>query len=120
MEMCITGVLDAGYDAATNKVSAQCETPNGVASLEIDGVSFAALMGLANLDNAIAERVRLNQAMPWLRVTAINAGEVTSKSGDVGYGLSLMIPEIGLLNFFLTAEGELFLREKLQTPRQSS
>ena len=119
--MKITAALHAKYDPKTNILAAQLRDDKGdVVSIDFDGVAFASLMGLANLTNAIAHHVQSGKELPPIWVDGLNTGTQSfehPKTGTTfGMALVLLVPGLGILNFFLPPEVEKSLREKLKPP----
>src|SRR5258706_13681351 len=121
----LVAVLDTNYDASTNAVSDSFQDADGnKGDLQIDGLAFFSMLALAsigNIRNAAFRHLQVGSNMHLLGVDAIQTG--TASFGvpkQYGMSLSLSIPQMGILDFFLPLEIEMGLREKLQRPRSVS
>ena len=110
-------VAGVNYDAKSNTLKARLTTADGAESdFEIDGLAFAELMGQANIKNAVYHHHRAGRELPLMPVVGVQTG--SASHGDpkqYGMGLSLIVPQMGILHFFLPGEVEMALREKLKT-----
>jgi hypothetical protein len=105
-----------GYDGNTHTVKGRFTDENGQQTiLEIEGLAFAQFVGVASIEHLVFRRQQVGQELPLIAATGIQTG-----AGSLGdpkeYGmiLSLLVPRLGILNFFLPDEVEKALREKLR------
>jgi hypothetical protein len=114
----LVSVDAVAYDKDSNTLDATLTDANGEkVNLQIDGFAFATLMGMANLKNAVANHHQKGRELPWFRVAGIQVGAVSNHTGDTGFGLTLLVEQMGLLNFLLPGPIEKSLRDKLQAPQ---
>ena len=114
--MKFTGLRSATYEPATNLVKATFTTAGGQPlDVDIDGVTFMNLMGQANLTNEALRHQSLNQDMPLMVVSGFQMGTAQVQgSDDKQLVLSLIVPQLGQLNFVFPPPAEAALRDKLQ------
>jgi hypothetical protein len=116
----ITKAVSAQYDGKTNTVTATGETADGeTIGIEIDGIAWAQLIGQATIEHLVFKQIQLGQSAPWLTAIGVQTGHVSnSKTGEHSFGLSLLVPNGGVMHFLLPPSVEKALREKLTPPQQ--
>jgi hypothetical protein len=114
--MKFTGLRSATYEPATNLVKARFITASGQPlDVDIDGEAFMNLMGQANLTNESLRHRSLNQDMPLMVVAGFQMGTAQVEGTDEKQlVLSLIVPQLGKLNFVFPPPAEAALRERLQ------
>jgi hypothetical protein len=115
-------VSDVQYDKGSNVLRAKLRAQDGSQSdFEIEGPAFAELMGLANITNAVIHHFHARREMPLIPVNAIHTGLAShGEPREHGMSLTLLIPQMGALHFFLPPALEIALRERLQLPSAAS
>ena len=115
-------VSDVQYDIGSNTLRAKLKAQDGSQSdFEIEGTAFAELMGLANITNAVIHHFHARREMPLIPVTGIHTGPAShGEPRQYGMSLTLLIQQMGALHFFMPADLEGALRERLQLPNSAS
>ena len=108
--------VDAKYDGQT--LTATVETADGQqVILEFDGLAWAHLVGKATIENQVFQQTQLGKPASWLWVTGIQTGHVANPAtGEHSFGLTLLVPNSGIMNFLLPPKVETALRDKLKPP----
>lgn len=114
-------VSNVQYDIGSNTLRARLKAQDGSQSdFEIEGAAFAELMGMANITNSVIHHFHARREMPLIPVNAIHAGLAShGEPPQHGVSLTLLIPQMGALHFFLPPGLEAALREQL-TPSAAS
>lgn len=115
-------VSDVQYDMGSNTLRAKLKAQDGSQSdFEIEGPAFAELMGLANITNSVIHHFHARREMPLIPVNAIHTGLAShGQPTQHGMSLTLLIPQMGALHFFLPPALEIALRERLTLPNAAS
>lgn len=116
-----TSVLSAKYDKKGASVRATLKDEDGKESeIEFDGITFAELMALASIDHLVFRHHLAGRALPLIAATGLQTGSVSyGDPKEYGMGLSLFVPQFGVLHFFLPGPVETALREKLKSGQAS-
>jgi hypothetical protein len=115
-------VSNVQYDIGSNTLRAKLKAQDGSSSdFEIEGAAFAELMGLASITNAVIHHFHARREMPLIPVNALHTGLAShGEPRQQGMSLTLLIPQMGALHFFLTPALEIALRERLTLPNSAS